>query len=180
MPSAITRLCFWFLVLGRAVSSCHSITVIILFSGDPDRRPSRHLLHPSQCCECYSSFQVPGLRLADLLLYILIMLTNTFVLKSTDLIDHVDQRILSPSTQSLSPALFSQVTQLIKNNIIVSIMIIITIFSGDPVDPSRWSSVCVHLRHSRSSQPDAPSTAYLKNSNDNDYINVKNSQPLHP
>ena len=118
--------------------------------------------------------------MADLLLFILIMLTNTFVLKSTDLIDHVDQRILSPSTQSLSPALFSQVTQLIKNNIIVNIIIIITIFSGDPVDPSRWSSVCVHLRHSRSSQPDAPSTAYLKNSNDNDYINVKNSQPLHP
>ena len=124
-------------------------------------------------------FKYQGLDWQDLFILIM-LLTNMSVIKSTDLIDHVDQRISSPSTQSLSPALFSQVTQLIKNNIIVNIIIIITIFSGDPVDPSRWSSVCVHLRHSRSSQPDAPSTAYLKNSNDNDYINVKNSQPLHP
>ena len=65
-------------------------------------------------------------------------------------------------------------------NIIVNIIIISTIFSGDPVDQSRWSSVCVHLRHSRSSQPDAPSTAYLINSNYNDYINGKKSEPLYP
>ena len=110
-------------------------------------------------------FKYQGLDWQDLFILIM-LLTNMSVIKSTDLIDHVDQRILSPSTQSLSPALFSQVTQLIKNNIIVSIMIIITIFSGDPVDPSRWSSVCVHLRHSRSSQPDAPSTAYLNNDNE--------------
>ena len=126
-------------------------------------------------------FKYQGLDCQDLLLFILIMLlTNMSVIKSTDLIDHVDQRILSPSRLSLSSALFSQVTHLIKNNIIVNIIIIITIFTGDPVDPSRWSSVCVHLRHSRSSQPDAPSTAYLNNSKDNDYVNVKTSQPLDP
>ena len=178
MPSAIIRLCFWFLVLGGAIVQQWWLSYFEVILIDDLADTCFTLLN---AVSATLHFKYQGLDCQDFLLLILIMLlTNMSVIKSTDLIDHVDQRILSPSRLSLSSALFSQVTHLIKNNIIVNIIIIITIFTGDPVDPSRWSSVCVHLRHSRSSQPDAPSTAYLINSNYNDYINGKKSEPLYP
>ena len=149
MPSAIIRLCFWFLVLGGALVQQWLLFYFEVILIDDLADTCFTLLN---AVSATLHFKYQGLDCQDFLLLILIMLlTNMSVIKSTDLIDHVDQRILSPSRLSLSSALFSQVTHLIKNNIIVNIIIIITIFTGDPVDPSRWSSVCVHLRHSRSS-----------------------------